>query len=219
MDKSSINFFSMNLIMLFVVLSFIFIVFGLHRLAFVFELMLLLIFMFLFALSIFLTYHNKQFGWTVFGAALVVMIINLLLIFLLTKTFKTWNAVALFLSIAGLVLTFVNFKKSTKKSESEEKIKEKEKSYYPYIDKMEPREGKAVEEVNEQSIEIKGSAGKPSELEKTFTPGKYVASSKANKFHSPKCDWAKKIRKKNQVWLNSKEDAQSKGFEADKCVS
>ena len=58
-----------------------------------------------------------------------------------------------------------------------------------------------------------------SKIEKTFVPGKFVASKKANKFHVAKCDWAKRISKANQILFNSEEEAKSQGFEADRCVS
>jgi len=53
---------------------------------------------------------------------------------------------------------------------------------------------------------------------KTFTPGKYIASKTGTKFHSPKCDWGKKVKKSNAVWFNSKEDAKKAGYKADACI-
>lgn len=55
-------------------------------------------------------------------------------------------------------------------------------------------------------------------VEKTFKPGKYIASKTGTKFHAPKCDWAKRVKKKNEVWFNSKEEAQKAGYKADSCV-
>ena len=55
-------------------------------------------------------------------------------------------------------------------------------------------------------------------VEKTFEPGKYVASKSGSKFHAPKCDWAKKIKKANAVWFESKEEAKKAGYKADDCV-
>ena len=56
------------------------------------------------------------------------------------------------------------------------------------------------------------------EVKKTFEPGKYIASKTGAKYHAPKCDWAKKIKKKNAVWFNSKEEAKKAGYKADSCV-
>lgn len=56
------------------------------------------------------------------------------------------------------------------------------------------------------------------EVTTSFEPGKYVASKTGKKFHAPKCDWAKKIHKKRQVWFNTKEEAESKGLKACDCI-
>ncbi|MBI2208058.1 hypothetical protein HYU50_01030 [Candidatus Woesearchaeota archaeon] len=56
------------------------------------------------------------------------------------------------------------------------------------------------------------------QVKKTYKPGKYIASSTGTKFHAPKCYWAKKVKKENAVWFNSKEDAKKMGYKADDCV-
>jgi len=58
----------------------------------------------------------------------------------------------------------------------------------------------------------------PDHVEKTFSPGKYIASKTGTKFHAPKCDWAKRIKKKNAVWFDSKQEAKKAGYKADSCV-
>jgi len=55
-------------------------------------------------------------------------------------------------------------------------------------------------------------------VEKEFKPGKYIASKTGTKYHAPKCDWAKKIKKSNAVWFNSKEEAKKAGYKKDDCV-
>ena len=60
-------------------------------------------------------------------------------------------------------------------------------------------------------------AGK-SHVKKSFKPGKYIASKSGSKFHAPKCDWAKRVKKSNAVWFNSKEEAKKAGYKADDCV-
>lgn len=56
------------------------------------------------------------------------------------------------------------------------------------------------------------------EVEKSFEPGKYIASKTGSKYHAPKCDWAKKVKKKNAVWFDSKEEAQKAGYKKDDCI-
>jgi len=56
-------------------------------------------------------------------------------------------------------------------------------------------------------------------VKKEFKPGKFIASKSGKKFHSPKCEWAKKIKKANAVWFNSKEEAKKAGYKVDDCIS
>ena len=53
---------------------------------------------------------------------------------------------------------------------------------------------------------------------KTYTPGKVVSSKNAAYYHVPKCDWAKKIKKPNQVWHNSDEEAKKAGLKPHNCA-
>ena len=68
------------------------------------------------------------------------------------------------------------------------------------------------------SIESPKAEKPVEEVKKTFKPGKYIASKTGAKFHAPKCDWAKRVKKKNAVWFNSKEEAKKAGYKADSCV-
>ncbi|MBW2996197.1 hypothetical protein KY332_02735 [Candidatus Woesearchaeota archaeon] len=61
--------------------------------------------------------------------------------------------------------------------------------------------------------------GESLEVKKEFSPGKYVASKTGKKFHAPKCDWAKKIKKDNQIWFESKEEAETENLKACDCVN
>jgi len=54
---------------------------------------------------------------------------------------------------------------------------------------------------------------------KTYSPGKFVASKFAKNYHAPKCDWAKKIKEKNQVWLKDKKEAKKKGYKPHSCLT
>ena len=62
MEKPSISFFAMNLVLLFAVIGSIVVVFELNRLAFVFELAILLVLIFLLAFSICWTIFKVS-GW------------------------------------------------------------------------------------------------------------------------------------------------------------
>ncbi len=64
----------------------------------------------------------------------------------------------------------------------------------------------------------KVEAAKEEAVTKTFIPGKYIASRTGTKFHSPKCDWGKKVKKSNAVWFNTKDEAKKAGYKADACI-
>ena len=50
-----------------------------------------------------------------------------------------------------------------------------------------------------------------------FEPGKYVASKTGTTYHTPKCDWAKKIKKKNQVLFDDEKEAE-KNYKPHSCL-
>ena len=194
MERPSISFFAMLLILLFAVIGFIVIVFDLNGLTFVFELGILLVFMFFLAFAMYVIYRGKSSGWGIIAGVLVLLLLDVFAIFLLASRLGIAHITTVLFSVIGLIAAFANIARTGK--EHGEEPEDRPKYYYPYIDKIEPKE--------ETKSEIK--------VEKTFIPGKYIASKNANKFHSPKCDWAAKISKPNQIWFNSKEEAQTKGF-------
>ncbi len=68
------------------------------------------------------------------------------------------------------------------------------------------------EEYYEEPIEEKAE-----EVYTNFDPGKYVASKTGSTYHVPKCDWAGKIKKENQVWFDDEKEAKKK-FKPHSCV-
>ena len=69
-----------------------------------------------------------------------------------------------------------------------------------------------------EEFEVEAPEDVEAEVSKEFKPGKYVASKTGSKYHAPKCDWAKRIKKSNQVWFNTEAEAKKKGYKADSCV-
>ena len=59
---------------------------------------------------------------------------------------------------------------------------------------------------------------KEEEVVSEHKPGKYVASKMGKTYHAPKCDWAKRIQKKNRVWFDSKDEAKKAKLKAHDCV-
>lgn len=93
-----------------------------------------------------------------------------------------------FLSVLGFVLSLPQWKNNKKQQTSTDE---------PHSVVFEPAAEKAT---------------------KTFSPGKYVASARANYFHAPKCEWAKKIAEERRVWFREREEAAQKGYTAHSCV-
>lgn len=42
--------------------------------------------------------------------------------------------------------------------------------------------------------------------------GKYLGHKNSKKFHKPDCRWARKIKPKNQIWFNDRQEAVDKGY-------
>lgn len=229
MEKPNISFFAMCFILLFAAIGLILAVFDLHRLAFVFELMLLLTFIFLLAFAMFMAYHNKKFGWTLIGATLAALLADTFFIVILTGSFETAHATTIFFSFIGLVVALLNFRGAAQESEAAEaEGYEKAKEYYPYIDKMEPGH-EAAESKEELKQEIKSEL--KTELEKSKDGIKesklaaakkikpqFVGSAETKMFHSSKCGWSRLMKRKNKIYFNSRRKAESAGFKAHECV-
>lgn len=207
-----VSFFAMLFILLFAGISFIFVVFDLHGFSFIFELGLLLAFMLVLAFAMFLIFHSKDKSWGIIAAVMILLLFDEFIIYLLSRNFGIAYVATMLFALAGLIVAMINvamIKRERKEPYARESYW-KSKYYYPFIGKTEPKEETKAAKTETKNI-LKN-------VETTFTPGKFVASAKAKKFHTAKCDWALRISKSNQIWFNSKEEAQSKGFEADKCV-
>ena len=229
MANPRLSYFAMIFILLLTIVSFIFVVFDLSGVGFVFELALLLAFMFLLSFAVFLLYYHRKGSWGIIGSVLIVLIFDTLMIALFMRKFSTSYALATLFAVIGLIIVLYSYLTAPKTQEPEyvEKQYDKSKYYYPFVDKKENLDEAAKEEVKQElkpeikrevKEELKAEQVQAGNVSRSFTPGKFVASKKANKFHSPKCDWAQRISKDNQVWFNSKEEAKAKGFEPDRCV-
>ncbi|PIN87933.1 hypothetical protein COV12_01120 [Candidatus Woesearchaeota archaeon CG10_big_fil_rev_8_21_14_0_10_32_24] len=106
------------------------------------------------------------------------------------------------LAVIGFLLAF------PRKHESKNKpIPHKEESHSMVFDAVESEtKSSPVKKVSTPKFQVKHS------------PGKYVASSRSNIYHAPKCDWAKKIKLERQTWFAKKEDAWELGYKAHNCV-
>ncbi|MEK6892470.1 MAG: hypothetical protein AABX25_04750, partial [Nanoarchaeota archaeon] len=173
----------------------------------------------------FFLYHQRKGSWEIIGSVLVVLIFDTLIIALFRRVFSTSYALTTLFAIIGLIIVLFSYLTARKEPEYVEKQYDKSKYYYPSVSKMESNK-ESKEEIKEElkyevkkevKEELKAEQKNAASMEKTFTPGKFIATKKGNKFHQPKCVWANNINKENQVWFNSKVDAIAKGYSEHKC--
>jgi hypothetical protein len=53
-------------------------------------------------------------------------------------------------------------------------------------------------------------------VSKSYSPGKFIGSTRGGVYHTPKCDWAKRIR--TPTWFISEEEAKKKGYKPHSCL-
>lgn len=222
MERPSISFLAMLFILLFAVIGFIFVVFDLRSVFFVFQLAILLSFMFFLAFGMFLAFSHKSISWSIIGSVLVLMLFDVFIIMLYTRRFSLSYAVTIVFASVGLIIALV-------KVISNRRIKEpaagthynKPQYYYPYSEKEELKPETKEEAKNELKEkvkhEIKSELKREQKVSAAYTPGKFVGSSKGNKFHMPKCVWAANIKGENQVWFDSEEEAIRRGYKKHNC--
>ena len=73
-----------------------------------------------------------------------------------------------------------------------------------------------LEETPETKVLLEEYA--PEEKKSKFSPGKFLASKYGKTYQAPKCTWAKKIKKKSQVWLEDNKEANKKGYKKHNCL-
>jgi len=136
-------------------------------------------------------YHNKNWAWKLASIYFLVYLINAFYLYIFALNLSSRFSLTTLLSALGFLIATI----SIKQEETEEEIEiepPKEPIVMPYGDK---------------------------ETVKTeFKPGKYLASKTGAVYHILKCDWAKRINRKNRVWLEDKEEAKNKGYNKHSCV-
>lgn len=161
--------------------------------------------------------YQKDWGERVLFFMFVIGLANLIFIWVFTSR----------LFLLPLVLGLIGFVMSwpRKEDEWEEGIEGGEEPYSEVLeDEGTKEEGSSEEE--KPGYLIKNSEEKIKEelvekrrkVETEYYPGKYVASEMGSVYHIATCDWAKRIKKKRQVWFKDKREAGKKGYKKHKCV-
>ena len=73
-------------------------------------------------------------------------------------------------------------------------------------------------EVEKSRVQVVDYQAKKSPVKKTHSPGKFIASKDGSVYHAPKCDWAKRIKGRNRVWLKDKTEARQSGYKQHSCL-
>ncbi len=105
-------------------------------------------------------------------------------------------------------------------SNKEKKLNTKEKeleSNEEELEVIDARNGILIQPIEINDTKIKTTKTQPgkkkqTKIKKIFSPSRFIASKNGSTYHSPKCDWAKKISKKNIIWFNTTSTAKRKGY-------
>jgi hypothetical protein len=142
-------------------------------------------------------YRERQWSWGMFTIVYALALANVLWVYY--NTSSVWLfAITIVAAVVGFMVSVLNIKAF------------EEYEYYKYKDKVE----KGVSEDEVIVEEIKPMGKKDSEPKQR----RFLGSLKASDYHEPSCLAAKKIIKKNQVWFESKADADGQGYSRHTCV-
>lgn len=182
------KYFTILIILFLNVLGMILLVFRLKE-SFLLEFFLTILFLIVSIIILAGTYHNKNWAWKLATIYFLVYLINAFYLYMFTIRISSRFSLTTLLSAVGFLMATVSIKEEVKAKEPE------------------------IEPPKEVKVRPYGEKKKTE-----FKPGKYVASTAGNVYHIPKCDWAKRINRKNRVWLKGKAEAKKKGFKAHSCV-
>lgn len=159
---------------------------------------------------------------------LYIFFIDLLLVFyLFLKLGVSWQLVlSLFMTSVGILLS-ARFACLSNRLRTEYKEPDFSSIPRPPQPETKPKSQPLshASELIEKSVGVKeekpliASGQKPAaKVKKSYSPGKYLASRQGKQYHLPRCYWAKKIRKENQLWFATPSEAEKKGYTKHNCI-
>jgi len=156
-----------------------------------------------------LTALYKDFVWSYYSLMLYFALANLNLIYVYINSFHylTIFFIGLVFNVYGLFVSLFNLSVPSVKRFVEVEV-----------DKGSDitKERIPVKIVKERVPEVEVYGIK--EREKKARKGKYVASTTGSVYHSPDCEWAKKIKKENLIWFKDEREARRKGYKKHSCL-
>src|SRR3989344_7991507 len=165
MGKPGLSFFAMLFILLFAVIGFILVVFSLVGAFFVFQLAVLLCFMFFLAFGMFFVYSGNNSGWGIVEVVLLLTLMDITLIFFSTKRFGSPEAFAFVFAFIGLIVALAASLPARRKKEEETSHYDKQQYYYQNSEAMD----QLIEESEEGAKEEAGQeAGMESKISATY---------------------------------------------------
>ncbi len=159
-------------------------------------------------------HYRKGWGQNLFFVTFLLVIANLLLLRSFTNSLYV---VMLLCALIGFILSIP--RKHCRKAKTCSSDQEPHSVVFDT-----PVDKKTVSQAaSEVKTEVKTEKSSKKEAEEkaavSFSPGKYMASTRGNVYHEAKCDWAKKVGKTNRLWFQSKKEAEDKGYKAHGCVN
>ena len=197
MGGNKLTVFIMYIALLVTFLGLISMVFDLTRFAFILEFLILLGLLLVGIIAAIGISHNMRWAWMLLTLFFGFVFLDMLFIKAIAAKGIAYFLYLLAVAIAGFFISLFSIEK----------------------EKAEAKDARTTSGARTQFGISQGDTHSVGEaVTKTFTPGKYIASKTGTKFHSPNCDWGKKVKKSNAVWFNSKEDAKKAGYKADACI-
>lgn len=183
-ENNVFGFIAFDILMMVFFVGFISEVFMLSGGFFIKEFFLLILFMILAIVLTIGIYKRKEWVWKYSTVFFAINLVNLFLIHIkIGGALK--SMVLIFIAALCFLISIINIKKPEEEPELE---------------------------VYDSSGDEEKDKEESSSVVKEYFPGKFVGSKKGTTYHTPKCSWAKKIRKNSQVWFNGRAEASKKGY-------
>ncbi len=197
---------------------------------FIFEFLVIAFFMLLFVITIYAFYFNFKYKHMLNSIFFIFGLLNMLFLYFNIKTIMLVLLTAA--NAFGLVIAVNNIKVKKAKHREEKEPKLVVEELRPEIRKRdeekiisevkkeleEYKKEKEAEEIEKEADLLSKAEKKISEIKKTYKPGKFVGSKNSNKYHTPKCDWARRIKAKQRVWFKTEAEARKKGYSKHSCL-
>lgn len=169
----------------------------------IFEACLLASFLFLTIAILKGIYQKKNWAWTLSAYTFAIMFANAGYLYFKTDM-PLWYSMMFILTAVGFVYSIM-------------RIRSYEEYEYLKLRKK-VKKGVSGNEVIVEEIKPLKEDELLKSYKKEFVPGKFVASKTGTMYHTPKCEWAKRIKKSNRVWFNTHQEAKKAGYKKHSCL-